>query len=83
MDFLIPAVIGIIIGGLGVYFLFGRDTETPQVPDAPGDSIPKALVESAHYAAFGPVGMPKEAQDAAFNKLWKWADKSESGMPRA
>lgn len=81
MDFLVPTIIGVIIGGLAAYFFFGKDIKIPAPPPA-NESVAKALVESAHYAAFGPVGMPKEAQDQAFNKLWKWAGKSESGMPR-
>jgi hypothetical protein len=82
MDFLIPAIIGVIIGGLAAYFFFGKDAAAPPQKPPVNDSVGRALVESAHYAAFGPVGMPKEAQDDAFNKLWVWADKSESGMPR-
>lgn len=82
MDFLVPTIIGVIIGGLAAYFFFGRDAQAPPQAPPSNDPVGKALVESAHYAAFGPVGMPKEAQDQAFNKLWKWAGKSESGMPR-
>ena len=94
MDFLIPAFIGIIIGGLAAYFYFGRDVKKPvpvpvpvpvpgPEPEPGGIAVVEDLVKNAHYAAFGPIGIPKEAQDAEFNKLWKWAGKSESGMPRA
>jgi hypothetical protein len=82
MDFLVPTAIGVIIGGLAAYFLFGKDTKAPPPKPETNDSVGRVLVQTAHYAAFGPVGMSKEAQDDAFNRVWVWADKSESGMPR-
>jgi len=83
-------LIGILIGGGASYYFFvvrGTvqsivDTDTTPVPADPQVALVKARIESAHYAAFGPAGMPDTAKDKAFNLLWKWAGQSESGMPR-
>ena len=80
MEFLVALIAGLIIGALAVYFYFEK--KLPSQPPEQSVSLPKELVKSAHYAAFGPVGMPRKAQDDAFNKLWKWGGQSESGMPR-
>lgn len=39
-------------------------------------------ITSAHYAAFGPVGVRPEHQDEAFDILWRRVGKPERGMPR-
>jgi hypothetical protein len=91
MDFLVPLLIGLIVGAGGVYYFWARKIEetvlAPNLP-TPGSNAEAQLgkvkrwVESAHYVAFGPVGAPDQAQDDAFNLLWAWAEQDEKGMPR-
>lgn len=39
------------------------------------------LLDSAHHAAFGPVGIRPEMKTELWNKLWDWAGLSQKGMP--
>lgn len=73
-------VIGIVIGA-GACWLYLRQTAAEPFANVEVERIQK-LIDGAHYAAFGPLGMTPESQDAAFNAVWKWADVGQNGCPR-
>jgi len=39
------------------------------------------LLDSAHSAAFGPIGIRPETKTELWDKLWEWAGLPQKGMP--
>lgn len=85
MNFLLPLVIGVIVGGAGVWLYLAK--KKPSAVDVVDSAITAKLqegleiVDSLWAAAFGPVGVHQQVVIDLCNKLWKWAGKSEKGKP--
>lgn len=82
-------VIGLLIG-LGGAYLYYAKTVKPlcdsaiEGQDQCSAKLAKVynFLDSAHNAAWGPVGIREETKDELFNKLWEWAGLPQKGMPR-
>jgi hypothetical protein len=82
-------VIGLLVGLGGAFFYYKKKLEPLYNAAIEGqETCASKLVkvynflDSAHNAAWGPVGIREETKDELWNKLWEWADLPQNGMPR-
>lgn len=88
MEILIGIVIGVLVG-LGGAFVYYKKKLGPlydlaiEGQDNCASKLAKvySMLDSAHHAAFGPVGIRPETKREIWNKLWTWAGLPQKGIP--